>query len=338
MMNLNAFGTGFGNVGNGTTSSIATAERDAANASAPGSAGSSGGDAVLRAANELTSRTAYSQAVAVASLLPAFFNLPHITSFQDGIDQLNLMETEGIALAGRLAARHASGRMQDDEYVAYEKYRKSYHQTQVAWVQNLRRELTATAGQRIAEQVMSRIGWPGWLPVISKGSAPASVQGLGLAPVAIAGIIVAALALVGIILYFGSKWTDTLQQMYLTRGQTRAIEGMVEAREQVFTQCVASGGTAESCAAVADQTIPVDAIRNFLNQAQPDGMGVFGWIGVAVVTSALVYGGWKLYQNSKASSGGVSGVRRRRGKRGIGAPVRLKSLKSEYPSRYMLEV
>ena len=338
MMNLNAFGTGFGNVGNGSTSTIANTERDAANASSPGSGGSTGGDAVLRAANEATSRTAYSQAVAIASLLPAFFNLPHITSFQDGIDQLNLMETEGIALMGRLAARHAAGRMQDDEYVAYEKYRKAYHQTQVAWVENLRRELTETAGQRIADQVMARIGWPGWLPAITKGGPTPAIQGLGLPHIAIAGIIVAALALVGIILYFGSKWTDTLQQMYLTRGQTRAIEDMVAAREQVFTQCIASGGTPESCAAVADQTIPLDAIRNFLNQAQPDGMGVFGWIGVAVVTSALVYGGWKLYQNSKASSGGVSGVRRRRGKRGIGAPVRLKSLKSEYPSRYMLEV
>jgi hypothetical protein len=344
MMNLKAFGTGFGNVNNGSSSTVAQAEAHEQQATAPNMQGGVAIDQGALAASAAVAQQSYATALTAVPALRFFLPLPNITSFQSGLDTLKHMEHEGIELSARLVARHNAGRMQADEYAQYEDYRHRFHQTQVAWLTNLRSELMRVAGQRITDQTMAQIPWPGWLPKLEQNGPVVALSGLGLAPIAIAAIVIVVLAAIGVILYFTTEWGRTLQQMYLTKGQTRAIQEMIDARERVFNTCLENGGNVQSCAQVADQTVPTQALLDFLNQLPPStGLGVFGWIGVAVVGMGLAAVGWWAYKKYYTKPAGTAGVarpktRKNTRRRGIGAPVRLKSLKASYPSKYMLEV
>jgi hypothetical protein len=247
----------------------------------------------------------------------------------------------------RFAWQHGQGLMNAEAYARYDAYRHAVHESQVVYLQTLRVQLYDKVGRTIGDQVMARIPYPGWLPKLEMGTPAQALQGLGnpaVIPIALA--VIAALAAVGIVMYLTSVWVPALERFFLTWAQTSAVEEFLGNREQAFATCMQQeGATAEQCSALAAQVVPRAALTEFFNQLpQPDtGLGVFGWIGVAVVSTVFIYAGYKFWQWKRGSSspamrGLPASKKRRKVRRGVGSPTPLRSLRDKVPSRYMLEV
>jgi hypothetical protein len=256
-----------------------------------------------------------------------------LRSLKDMLESTSAAERELMELGDRIKALDAIGYATAADFYGYNVTRRN--------ITSLQRKLLTGARDAFFDrpEVLSRLprtvaDWPALVPTRGTfyepsgapaqgglgrlGAAPlvAAAPAAAMAPWMICAIILAILATMAVVGYAAATsmgvTVESISNIFVVREQIRGLRITVEARMEVYNDCVARAGNsptaAAECARLAVATIPTPADAAV---PYPEPGAWIKWVAIGLGIVALAgFGGYFLYKRSSVGRPQLSGTRK----------------------------